>query len=89
MEPKPMGRVVTEAKIENLMDLWDAKRGRLSPDQARAVKVTDALVDTGATLLSLPSSLIQRLGLEKVSSKHVRSSSGIVSEVSVYEAVRL
>jgi predicted aspartyl protease len=89
MEPEPVGRVLTEAKIENLMDLWDAKRGRLSPDQARSVTVTDALVDTGATLLSLPTGLIHRLGLEKVSSKLVRSSAGALSEASLYEAVRL
>jgi predicted aspartyl protease len=46
------------------------------------------LVDTGATLLSLPKSLIERLGLEKFTSKQVRSSSGI-SEAPLYEAVRL
>ncbi len=89
MEPEPVGRVLTEAKTENLMDLWDAKRGRLSPDQARSVTVSNALVDTGATLLSLPTALIQRLGLEKVSSNRVRSSSRTVSEASLYEAVRL
>jgi predicted aspartyl protease len=52
------------------------------------VIVTDALVDTGATLLSLPTALIHRLGLAKVSTKQVRTSAG-VSEASVYEAVRL
>jgi predicted aspartyl protease len=60
----------------------------LTPDQARSVTVTDALVETGATLLSLPTSLIQRLGLEKFTSKQVRSSRG-VSEAALYEAVRL
>jgi len=88
MEPEPVGRVLTEAKIENLKDLWDAERGLRSADQARSVTVTDALVDTGATLLSLPTSLINRLGLAKVSSKRVRSSFG-VSEAGLYEAVRL
>jgi clan AA aspartic protease len=83
-----MGRVTTEATIENLKDLWDVDRGRLSADQARRIVVTDALVDTGATGLSLPTRIIQRLGLEKRRSKRVTSSTG-VCEVGVYEAVRL
>jgi predicted aspartyl protease len=87
MEPEPVGRVLTEARIENLEDLWAVKRGLESADQARSVTVTHALVDTGATLLSLPTALIHRLGLAKVSTKQVRSSTG-VSEASLYEAVR-
>lgn len=88
MEASTLGRVLTEASIENLEDLWAAKRGLLSADQVRRIAVTDALVDTGATLLSLPTRLIQQLGLSKVSSKRVTSSSGL-GEASVYEAVRL
>jgi predicted aspartyl protease len=88
MEPQPVGRVLTEAKIENLKDLWAVEQGLRTADQARSMTVTDALVDTGATLLSLPTALIHRLGLSKVSSKQVRSSTG-ASEASLYEAVRL
>lgn len=88
MESVPVGCVLTEAKIENLKDLWAVEQGLRTPDQARSMTVTDALVDTGATLLSLPTALINRLGLAKVSSKQVRSSIG-VSEASLYEAVRL
>ena len=54
MEPAPVGRVLTEAKIENLKDLWAVERGLISPDQARSVTVTDVLVDTGADLALLP-----------------------------------
>jgi predicted aspartyl protease len=88
METEAVGRVLTEAKIENLKDLWAIEQGLRAPDQARSVTVTDALVDTGATLLSVPTALIRRLGLAKVSSRRVRSSTG-VSEASLYEAVRL
>jgi len=88
METQTMGRVLTEATIENLEDLWAVKRGLLTADQARRITVADALVDTGATLLSLPTRLIQHLGLGKTSSKHVTSSIGL-TEASVYEAVRL
>lgn len=88
METQEMGRVQTEATIENLRDLWDAQRGLLPSDQARKIVVADALVDTGATLLSIPKSLIEQLGLTKTSSKRVNSSFG-VGEAAVYDAVRL
>jgi predicted aspartyl protease len=87
-ESEPMGRVLTEATIENLEDLWDAKKGRLAPDAVRRLTVPDALVDTGATLLSLPTRFIQQLGLGRTSSKHVLSSAGPVT-ADMYEAVRL
>ena len=83
-----MGRVLTEATIENLKDKWDVERGLMPPDQARRVVVADALVDTGATLLSLPTRLIRQLGLTRTSSKRVSSSLGL-GEAAVYEAVRL
>ena len=88
METTTMGRVLTEASIENLKDLWATECGLLPPEQARQIKVTDALVDTGATLLSLPTRLIQQLGLKQTSSKRVTSSIGL-AEAGVYEAVRL
>ena len=88
MEPNTVGRVLTEAKFENLEDLWAVKNGHRSPDQARAITIPDALVDTGATLLSLPTSQIERLGLARVSSKRVTSSIGL-DEAGIYEAVRL
>lgn len=89
MENADMGRVLTEARIENLKDLWDAERGLRKAEEVRAATVSDALVDTGATLLSLPTRLIQKLGLAKTASKHVMSSGGSVLEAGLYEAVRL
>jgi clan AA aspartic protease len=89
METETMGRVTVEATVENLKDLWDAQRGMMPPDQVRRVTVPDALVDTGATLLSLPTQLIQQLGLKPQSKKRVRSSSGDVTETDMYDAVRL
>ncbi len=49
METATMDRVLTEATIENLEDLWAVKNGLLKPEQVRRLSVTDALVDTGAT----------------------------------------
>lgn len=88
MDEGSMGRVLTAAKIENLEDLWAAKRGLLSVDSARSIEVEDALVDSGATLLSLPTRLIRELGLEKTASKRVSSSLG-PGQADVYSAVRL
>jgi predicted aspartyl protease len=88
METATMGRVLTEATIENLRDLWAAEQKTLPPDQARRITVTDALVDTGATLLSIPTRLIQQLGLKKTASKRVVSSTGL-AEAAMYDAVRL
>jgi predicted aspartyl protease len=88
METKPMGRVLTAATVESLQDLWDAKRGLLPPDQVRRVTIPDALVDTAASLLSLPTRLIHQLGLNRIYEKRVTSSLGL-GKVAVYEAVRL
>ncbi len=88
METGAMGRVLTEATIESLKDLWAVELGTRPADQVRRVTVSDALVDTGATLLSLPTRLIRQLGLNERYKKRVRSSVG-VAEASVYDAVRL
>jgi clan AA aspartic protease len=88
METETTGRVLTEATIENLEDLWNERRGAVAPDQVRRITVEDALVDTGATMLSIPRRLINQLGLKEQYRKRVRSSIG-VSEIGVFDAVRL
>ena len=88
METETMGRVLTEARVENLKDLWDVERGMKPAVEARALDIKDALVDTGATLLSMPTRLIHQLGLKKTGSKRVTSSVG-PAEAAMYEAVRL
>ena len=71
-----MGRVTTEATIENIKDLWAVECGLKPADQARRLLVEDALVDTGATMLSMPTRLIKQLGLNKSGSRHITSSVG-------------
>jgi len=88
METDSMGRMLTEATIENMEDLWAAKRALIPEQSVRRVSVPDALVDTGATLLSLPTRIIRRLGLEQTASKRVTSSIA-ASEAAIYSAVRL
>ncbi len=83
-----MGRVLTEVTVESLKDLWDAQRGMIPAAQVRRITVPDALVDTGATTLALPTRYIAQLGLTKTSDKRATSSTG-TNQVNIYEAVRI
>ena len=83
-----MGRVTTEITVENMNDLYDAKRGLIAADKVRRVTISDALVDTGATFLSLPNRVIEGLGLSKAFTKRVMTSKG-PADADVYDAVWL
>lgn len=83
-----MVKVLVTAKIENLHDLLNVQQGLLQPEQVRSLEVTDALVDTDATTLSLPKRLIEQLGLRLVRSRRVRTSGGPAT-LQVYSLVRL
>ena len=87
MEPT-MGRVTTPALIENLEDLWMADRGLQTAESVRRVQVEDALVDTGAMILSLPTYVIQQLGLKSTGQKRTMTAGG-PRLASVFQAVRL
>lgn len=76
------------AIIENLEDSFMARNGVMTDDQVRRVEVTDALVDTGATQLSMPKRLIDQLGLRPARTRLARTTAGSIT-VQVYEAVRL
>jgi clan AA aspartic protease len=88
METAMMGKVVVSARLENLDDLFGVRKGELSEDRIRAVEVTDALVDTGATGLLVPSRLVAQLGLDPVRPRPSRTIAGHVL-FQVYRAVRL
>ena len=74
MEIVTMGKVVVAAKIDNLADDVRARSGMIQSHGVRTVEVDDALIDTGATFLSLPTRLIKELGLEKMGSQTARIS---------------
>ena len=88
METPARGRVITAATIENLGDLWAVNQGIKTQDQVRKIDIQDALVDTGAIVLSLPSRLIQQLGLAPVQSKETLTAGG-KRQTMLHEAVRL
>jgi predicted aspartyl protease len=88
MEILTMGKVVVPARIENQSDLLRVEEGRLKPEKVRSVEIADALVDTGATLLSLPRRYIQQLGLTRHRTRAARTAAGMVS-FGIYGPVRL
>jgi predicted aspartyl protease len=83
-----MGKVLMTAKIENLQDLFSVQKGLLKPEQVRSVEVTDALVDTGASTLSLPKRLIAQLGLQPFDARRARATGGPVM-LQMYGVVQL
>jgi predicted aspartyl protease len=88
METTLMGKVVVTARIENLEDLFDAEKGLISLDAVRSVEVRDALVDTGATGLLMPKSMVANLGLRHLRIRQARGLGGTVP-MPTYRAVRL
>ena len=83
-----MGKVSVAARIENLDDLYEVRKGKRAAGDVRTIEVTDALVDTGATMLSVPRALIQQLGLHRHRTWTARTSAGTV-QFGIYDAVRL
>ncbi len=83
-----MGRVLTAIKAENLEDLFAVKRGLIRPADVRSVRVKEALVDTGATTLSLPTRLIKELGLDFKYHRFTETPAGLL-KVKVFSPVRL
>jgi predicted aspartyl protease len=88
MEIQTMGKVVVAARIESLEDLYDVEKGRLPADKVRSVQVDDALVDTGATLVSLPKGLIERLGLRRLRTRTAQTAAGVFA-FGIYGPVQL
>lgn len=82
-----MGRIVTNIKVENAVDSSRAQQGHIPAEDVRMIEV-EALVDTGASLLCLPKSQIETLGLRKVGTRQVTTANGKV-ERSFYGDARL
>ena len=66
-----MERLSVEFKLANSVDVADARRGLLPPEQVRQVKIRGVL-DTGATRLVIPDSVAEQLGAREVSETRVR-----------------
>lgn len=83
-----VGRVVVAAKFENLEDLYSVRKGVLTEDQVRSIEIDDALVDTGCTLVGLPTRFVKQLGLHPEYRRPIRGATGS-GETTVYGTIRL
>jgi predicted aspartyl protease len=88
MEIATLGKVIVSAKIENLADIFQVEHGTCKPEDVRTIQVDDALVDTGASLLSLPKSMIQQLGLTRIRTRTAKTAGGVF-QFGIYNPVRL
>lgn len=68
---KDMGRIVVDVELSNAEDLVRVKDGTLASDQVRRVRLA-SLVDTGASYLVIPESIVQQLGLPEKGQASVR-----------------
>jgi clan AA aspartic protease len=66
----------TRIELENLKDLHAVELGVLESKNVRRLTIEDALVDTGATGLCLPKSLIEQLGLTPLRNIRVQTANG-------------
>jgi predicted aspartyl protease len=88
MEKATMGKVLVQATLESLDDLYEVSQGRLPESKVRRLDVSQAVADTGAFKLSLPKRLIDQLGLRAVGKRSAHTTNGIV-ERTQYSVVRL
>jgi predicted aspartyl protease len=76
----------TKIELVNLTDLNLADAGVIRPEEIRRATIENALVDTGATRLSLPKSLIEQLGLTPVGVTRAITANGIADRT-IYSVV--
>lgn len=74
---RQIGQVITTLNVTNRIDKVLAERGFISPEEVRSATLTDVLVDTGATLLCLPSSVIAQLGLVQRGEASIETTAGL------------
>ena len=67
-----------QIELANQADRVAVELGVLNPEDVRRLIVEDALVDTGATGLCLPTSLIKQLGLKPIRKARAQTATGIV-----------
>ena len=75
-------------KLTNSQDEKDVRRGQMTGDQIRSVEI-EALVDTGATMLMLPSDVVTALGLLPDGYRKVRYADGRVTEIPWVSGIRI
>ena len=72
-----MGQVTAKVKIANQGDVELSERGQIPSEEVRQIEV-EGVIDTGATSLSLPTSMIKKLGLRQVDKRKIKTANGSV-----------
>jgi len=75
LEKEKMGRFKVEVELANNDDVVAVKLGQLDPTKVRRIMV-QAVVDSGATRLVLPSAVAKQLGLTATEKVRVRYADG-------------
>jgi predicted aspartyl protease len=83
-----MGKVFVAVTVENLDDLFEVEKGQRKPEDVRRIEVADALVDTGAIGLMMPTRLIAQLGVRQYRTRQARTVNGVVT-LGVFHAALL
>ena len=71
-----MGKILEKTRVTNLLD------------PSKSIEI-EAVVDTGATMLVLPSDIVERLGLRKVEEVKVRYANNSVQTTQIFGVVTL
>ncbi len=81
-----MGEVKVRIKLTNNVDEVLARRKKLARSKVRSIEI-DGVVDTGSVSLTLPSHVVEKLGLTRLGKQVARYADGRLDEVDVTEAV--
>ncbi|WP_392531082.1 aspartyl protease family protein [Nostoc sp. C117] len=77
LQGKQIGQVIVTLTVTNRIDLVLAQRGFISLNEVHSFALDNVLVDTGATLLCLPASIISQLGLVQGGKAQVETAAGV------------
>ena len=78
-EKDQMGQVKADVAVTNNVDLILAERGFIKSEEVRSMLLKDVLVDMGASMLSLPTAIAEKLGLPERGRTTLSSSAGAVA----------
>jgi clan AA aspartic protease len=88
MRTASMGITYAEIELINSLDLGLLKRGTISEEEVKRMTV-NALVDSGASLLTIPESVKQQLDLQKVDEQQAELADGSIIAVEVVGPVEV
>jgi clan AA aspartic protease len=86
-EPK-VGRFSVPFDVANNIDVQQASLGQIPRDQVRRLTI-EGVVDSGATRLILPASVVKQLGVPKVGRTKTKYADGRMGQRDVVDEVRI